>query len=108
MTKKELAAKYIQENPDMFKRELARKMHQERPDIWGNIETARKAVRSVINGDSKRDRHSGWSLGCLCDLRPDYRPFAFTKWNHGAAVVNVSENGNFHVDAFTIINGKVI
>lgn len=49
-----------------------------------------------------------WSLGCLCDLRPDYRPFAFTKWNHGAAVVNVSENGNFHVDAFTIINGKVI
>ena len=49
-----------------------------------------------------------WSIGCLCDLRPDYRPFAFTKWNHGAAVVAVSENGNFHVDSINIIDGKVV
>lgn len=48
-----------------------------------------------------------FSSGCLCDLQPDYRPFAFTKWNHGAAIVELNEDGNFSVDNFRIIEGKV-
>jgi len=48
-----------------------------------------------------------FSSGCLCDLQPDYRPFAFTKWNHGAAIVEIEEDGNFSVDNFRIIEGKV-
>lgn len=61
-------------------------------------------AESDINGNQT----GCWSIGCLCDLRPDYRPFAFTKWNHGAALVEVYENGNFHVENFIIIDGKKI
>lgn len=47
-----------------------------------------------------------WSLGCLCDLHPDYAPI--NKWNHGAAIVeNLGADGGFKVDNFRIIDGKV-
>jgi predicted phosphodiesterase len=46
------------------------------------------------------------STGCLCGLSPDYRPFAYTKWNHGAAIVEI-DNGYFSVDNFEIVDGRV-
>lgn len=49
-----------------------------------------------------------WSMGCLCSLTPEYRPFAFTKWNHGGAVVYVHEDDSFHVDNFRIIDGVMV
>lgn len=48
-----------------------------------------------------------FSTGCLCDLQPAYRPFAYTKWNHGAAIVDVDEDGEFSVENFRIIDRKV-
>jgi predicted phosphodiesterase len=48
-----------------------------------------------------------FSLGCLCDMSPDYRPFGFTKWNHGFAVVEIEENGYFTVHNKRIIEGRV-
>lgn len=48
-----------------------------------------------------------FSVGCLCDLQPDYRPYAYTKWNHGAAVIHIDEDGSFDVDNFRIIDGKI-
>jgi predicted phosphodiesterase len=48
-----------------------------------------------------------FSLGCLCDLSPDYRPFAGTKWNHGFAIVDIEEDGYFTVHNKRIIEGKV-
>lgn len=49
-----------------------------------------------------------FSTGCLCDLQPDYRPFAFTKWNHGAAIVEIDKDGNFSVENFRIIEGRIV
>jgi len=49
-----------------------------------------------------------WSTGCLCNLSPDYRPYAFTKWAHGFAYVTVHEDLNFHVENLKIINGKIL
>jgi len=46
-----------------------------------------------------------FSTGCLCDLRPAYA--VLNKWNHGAALVNVHESGEFDVRNFRIANGKV-
>lgn len=47
-----------------------------------------------------------FSTGCLCDLRPAYAPL--NKWNHGAAIVVVGEEGEFNVENFRIAaNGKV-
>jgi hypothetical protein len=56
-----------------------------------------------INGDQM----ACWSIGCLCDLSPSYRPFAFTKWNHGFAVVEVEQGGSFTVENKRIIGDKV-
>lgn len=50
------------------------------------------------------DEITCWSMGCLCDLRPDYMPY--NKWNHGAALVTM-DGEEFHVDNFKVINGKI-
>ena len=49
-----------------------------------------------------------YSTGCFCNLSPSYRPFAYTKGNHGGAIVEITEDGNFSVDNFRITNGRVI
>ena len=48
-----------------------------------------------------------WSTGCLCQLNPDYRPFAYTKWAHGFAEVESEQNGGFELRNYRIIDGKV-
>jgi predicted phosphodiesterase len=48
-----------------------------------------------------------FSMGCLCDLSPDYRPYAYTKWNHGFAMVDIESDGNFTVHNKRIIEGRV-
>jgi len=48
-----------------------------------------------------------WSIGCLCDLSPDYSPYS-NDWNWGFALVNVEKNGNFEVINKRILpNGQV-
>jgi len=56
-----------------------------------------------VNGDAM----ACWSTGCLCELKPAYRPFAFTKWNHGFAMVETEADGSFTVHNHRIIGGKV-
>jgi predicted phosphodiesterase len=48
-----------------------------------------------------------FSTGALCDLRPAYRPFAYTKWNHGAAIVELYDDGEFSVENFRIYDRKI-
>jgi len=43
-----------------------------------------------------------WSVGCLCDLSPDYSPYG-NRWNWGFALVNVEKNG-----AFTVSNRRIL
>lgn len=44
------------------------------------------------------------TAGCLCTLSPEHD--RFSKWNHGFATVEVSSNGDYHVELIRIINGK--
>ena len=49
-----------------------------------------------------------WSIGCLCDLSPDYCPYG-NDWNHGVAIVSVEKNGNFEVEYRRILeSGRVV
>lgn len=48
---------------------------------------------------------AGWSVGCLCDLNPRYAPR--NNWNHGVALVELEEGGNFTVHNKVILAGKV-
>lgn len=48
-----------------------------------------------------------WSLGCLCDLHPQYRPL--NKWGHGFALVSFDAGtGWFEVQNRKIIKGRVV
>jgi predicted phosphodiesterase len=49
---------------------------------------------------------STWSLGCLCNLNPQYMPL--NNWSHGFAIVDVESSGDFHVDNIKIVNGKSV
>lgn len=47
-----------------------------------------------------------WSVGCLCDLHPQYA--RFNRWNHGAATVELAKNGTFKVHNFRIHDGQIL
>jgi predicted phosphodiesterase len=49
-----------------------------------------------------------FTTGALCQLNPEYRPFAFTKWNIGFAFVEIFTDGYFHVHNKRIIDGRVL
>lgn len=46
-----------------------------------------------------------WSIGCLCDMHPEYAPM--NNWSLGFAFVKVEEDGKFHFDNKLVSNGKV-
>ena len=77
-----------------------------------------KAKQSIIIGHThKISEHTEtnlggeitttWSTGCLCELNPDYVPFA-NNYAHGFAYVEVEKNGNFRVENKRIYNGKIL
>lgn len=47
-----------------------------------------------------------WSVGCLCELRPDYSKYA--KFNHGFAVIEGRRKDGYHVTNYRIHNGKIL
>ena len=87
----------------------------------GGINVARtlwlRAGDNVIAGD-KHKTQSGlktnidksivgtWSVGCLCELNPEY--LTFNEWNLGFAHIEVFSDGNFTVHNKQIINGRVL
>lgn len=87
----------------------------------GGINVARtlwlRAGDNVIAGD-KHKTQSGlktnidkkitgtWSVGCLCELNPEY--LSFNEWNLGFAHIEIFNDGSFSVHNKQIIEGKVI
>jgi hypothetical protein len=47
-----------------------------------------------------------WSTGCLCDLHPRYA--AMNKWNHGFAVLDLHKKGEWRIENYRILDGKVL
>lgn len=72
-----------------------------RSTICGHFHRTSQANSKIYDGDIQM----AWSTGCLCELEPGY--MEVNEHNHGAAIIEISENGNFTVDNFQIINGKV-
>ncbi len=46
-----------------------------------------------------------WSVGCLCELSPEYAPY--NKWGHGFAFITV-EGTDFHVKNMRIYKGRIV
>ena len=50
---------------------------------------------------------SCWSIGCMCDLHPEYAPN--NRWVHGFGIVEMlDDNGSFTVETKQIINQKIV
>jgi predicted phosphodiesterase len=47
-----------------------------------------------------------WSLGCLCDLTPEY--MRLNRWNWGMAVVEIGKSGSFDVHNFKLLEDKTV
>jgi len=47
-----------------------------------------------------------WSIGCCCQLHPEYMPI--NKWNHGFALMEKTSGGNFQLDNMRIIDGEIV
>jgi len=47
-----------------------------------------------------------WSLGCCCQLHPQFMPI--NKWNHGFAEIEKTPNGNYQVDNYRVIDGVIM
>ena len=61
-------------------------------------------MESNLNGDLI----TTWSVGCLCELSPEYRPI--NKWNHGVIFMECdhANGGSITVDNRRIINGSIV
>lgn len=97
--------------------------HELGESVFSPVNPARgmflKAKTSVLFGHNHQVSHHSennlhndqvgvWSTGCLCELTPEYRPYAYTKWSHGFAFVRVNADGTFHVDNLKILDGKIL
>ena len=49
--------------------------------------------------------NGAFSVGCLCNLSPEYLPY--NEWVHGFAIVTMKPNGNFSVENLTINQGEI-
>lgn len=76
-----------------------------------------KAKQSIIVGHLHRASHhpevdldgnivSCWSIGCLCELRPNYSPLVSNS-QHGFAHIMIESNGDYTVKNYQIIKGKI-
>ena len=55
--------------------------------------------------DVRRKLVTTWSLGCLCQLHPEYA--RYNKWNHGFAFLDL-EDGDFTIRNKRILDGRVL
>lgn len=69
--------------------------------VCGHFHRTSMANSVVYQGDT----HMAWSVGSLCELNPDYLPV--NEWNHGFAIVEKDEEGDFIFHNKQIQKGKV-
>ena len=68
----------------------------------GHVHKVSEHQETTLNGTAVIT----YSTGCLCELSPEYSPFA-NNFMHGFAHIKTENNGDYHVRNFKIINGKI-
>lgn len=59
----------------------------------------------IETSGSKRNTWVCFSIGCLCDLHPNYAPV--NGWNHGVAYVDIDSHGNYSESNHRIVDGEI-
>jgi predicted phosphodiesterase len=71
--------------------------------LIGHVHKVSEHTETNLSGDIT----TTWSTGCLCELNPDYVPFA-NNYAHGFAHVIVDKEGNFKVENKRIFKGEIL
>lgn len=69
--------------------------------VCGHFHRTSEFTTKDINGKIA----TSWSLGCLCDLSPDY--MQHNQWNHGFGFVDLRKTGTFTFQNLRIVDGVV-
>lgn len=73
--------------------------------LFGHTHT----IATMLSSSPAREiAFSGYNIGCLCDLSPDYMKNRPHGWSHGFAVVYFFPNGYFDVQILRIVEGKFV
>ncbi len=78
-----------------------------------------KAFENIIAGDKHKTGEepknliggkfiTAFSVGCGCDLNPEYMPYAHVIWNHGFAHISMLKNGHFKTRNYRVKNGEIL
>jgi UDP-2,3-diacylglucosamine pyrophosphatase LpxH len=70
--------------------------------ICGHSHKSSEHSETDINGNMI----TTWSVGALCELHPLYMPI--NSWNHGVALIELSEDGVAYVHNKRIKNGRIV
>lgn len=77
-------------------------MRAKESTIIGHVHKVSEHQETTLNGTPVIT----YSTGCLCELNPEYAPFA-NNYMHGFAHIRTENNGDYHVRNFKIIGGKI-
>lgn len=70
--------------------------------MYGHTHDRQEYTESFYDGEK-----SAQSIGCLCDMNPEYLKNRQKRWAHGFATVEVDTvNGDFFVDSIKIVKGR--
>tara|TARA_Y100000114_G_scaffold124573_1_gene120411 strand:- start:47 stop:826 length:780 start_codon:yes stop_codon:yes gene_type:complete len=69
--------------------------------VCGHFHRTSEFTTKDINGKIS----TSWSVGCLCDLSPDY--LQHNQWNHGFGFVEIRKSGSFSFQNMRIVDGVV-
>jgi len=61
-----------------------------------------------VLSDDVKDFHSAQSIGCLCNMNPDYMENRPNNWVHGFGVAYFQPNGYFNFYQIVIVNNEFI
>lgn len=67
----------------------------------GHSHVTQSNMKKTITGKY----YGSWTVGCLCSLSPKYNPQ--NNWNHGFAMVEREDSGDFIVNNRRIIDGRI-
>ena len=83
---------------------IARNFYLKNPNtqIIGHFHRTQEHIQKKL--DMQID--GSWSMGCLCNLTPDYRPA--NQWNHGVGIIEWDVDGYFSFQNKKIIDGRVL
>ncbi len=74
--------------------------------MYGHCHTFQTFTK--VTPQDVKDFHTGYSVGCLCDMNPDYLDGRPNAWVNGFAIVYLMPDNSYNVYMVSIVNGRFV